>query len=349
MFKLKLGSVAAILLMTCLFAPVATAQSKKDKAQAAEPQPIPEEQKKIVAVLEPVGGANVTKMNRTLARATLEDFISRSREYRVVDRSYTDQVMAELGYQRDSGMVNESDAKNIGKQLGADFVAVSEILKEEGEAHLTVAIVNVETGIKNVRSGFLETDSNKAISEELEELASRLLGVERRRDIQNKQEAARAAQDAEMAKEAEKSAKRGATLGKVAGASGRFLGAVLGTALVGDPNVFKDDNAGRPSAAGAPNAPAPQYLSGVVRDTRIKYEVCLMQDNSYNQIVRVRFDAVGVGGAAIQWELDGAVNVESPGGYTSVDANSIRDVVLRIANPSYAVRLGRFLVKKVGY
>ena len=135
------------------------------------------QEKMSVAVLEPVGEGAVTAINKASARGTLEDFLSRSSSYKVLDRAHTDKVFIELGYQRNSGMVSDSDAKKIGVQLGADAVCVSEIIKEEGEANVTVSIINVETGEKSTRNGFIEEDSNRAINDLIVTLASRLTAV----------------------------------------------------------------------------------------------------------------------------------------------------------------------------
>ncbi|MDR0498981.1 MAG: hypothetical protein LBH03_04520, partial [Holophagales bacterium] len=69
MFKHNLHNLlkapALLMALFCLFTPVAQAQSKKQKqADAAAKAPLPDDQKKVVAVLEPVGAANVTMMNK---------------------------------------------------------------------------------------------------------------------------------------------------------------------------------------------------------------------------------------------------------------------------------------------
>ncbi|MCL1894280.1 MAG: penicillin-binding protein activator LpoB [Holophagaceae bacterium] len=133
--------------------------------------------KKAVAVLEPAGNATVSNINKASARGTLEDFLSRSRDYKVVDRANTDKVFQELGFQRTSGMVSDDDVKKIGKMVGADSVCVSEILKEGGEANVTVSLIHVETGQKDTRSGFIEDDSSRAINDLIVNLASRLTDV----------------------------------------------------------------------------------------------------------------------------------------------------------------------------
>ncbi|MCL1907791.1 MAG: penicillin-binding protein activator LpoB [Holophagaceae bacterium] len=135
---------------------------------------VAQDQKLVVAVLEPSGNSTVTNMTKAAARGTMEDFLSRSNKYSVVDRGNTDKIFQELGFQRTSGMVSDENVKEIGKQLGADLVCVIEILKEGGEANVTASLINVVSGAKDTRSGFIEEDSNRAISDLLVNLASRL-------------------------------------------------------------------------------------------------------------------------------------------------------------------------------
>ncbi len=75
-----------------------------------------QQRKPVVAVMEPVAGSHsVTSLNRGQVRGAMEDFLTRSRGYRVVDRRRADQVFGELNLQRTSGMIDPNTAKEIGR------------------------------------------------------------------------------------------------------------------------------------------------------------------------------------------------------------------------------------------
>jgi hypothetical protein len=140
----------------------------------------PASQKKqmMVAVLEPSGDAG--RMNKSTLRGTIEQFVTNSKGYRVVDRARADQVFNELSMQRESAMIDPATAKAIGKHLGADLVCASEIIKEEGCANINVSLINVETGVVSASGSKLVVgDDPKAIADAATEIASAMLRVKK--------------------------------------------------------------------------------------------------------------------------------------------------------------------------
>jgi TolB-like protein len=132
----------------------------------------------VVAIMEPSGDAG--RMNKSTLRGTIEQFVTNSKGYRVVDRARADQVFGELSLQRENAMVDPATAKAIGKHLGADFVCASEIIKEEGYANINVSLINVETGVVSESGSRLVVgDDPKAIADAATEIASAMLRVKK--------------------------------------------------------------------------------------------------------------------------------------------------------------------------
>lgn len=131
----------------------------------------------VVAIMEPSGDAS--RMNKSTVRGTLEQYVTKSKEYTVVDRARADQVMGELALQRES-MIDPDTAKALGKQLGADFVCVSELIKEEGYTNINISLINAETGVVSASgSRLVAGDSPKAIADSTTEIASAMLRVKK--------------------------------------------------------------------------------------------------------------------------------------------------------------------------
>jgi len=132
----------------------------------------------VVAILEPSG--DVGRVNKSTLRGTLEEFITKSKAYRVVDRARADLVFGELSLQRGNTMIDPNTAKAIGKHLGADFVCASELIKEEGFTNIAISLINVETGVVSASgSRLVEGESPKAIADSAKEIASAMLGVKK--------------------------------------------------------------------------------------------------------------------------------------------------------------------------
>jgi len=140
--------------------------------------PAPQKKQMVVAIIEPSGDAG--RINKSTLRGALEEFVTKSKEYRVVDRARADQVFGELNLQRTSAMIEPNTAKAIGKQLGADFVCISELIKEEGYTNINISLINVETGVVSASgSRLVEGDDPKTIANSTKEIASAMLGVKK--------------------------------------------------------------------------------------------------------------------------------------------------------------------------
>jgi carbon monoxide dehydrogenase subunit G len=132
----------------------------------------------VVAILEPAGDAG--RMNKSTVRGTMEQFITKSKGYKVVDRARADQVFGELSLQRENAMIDINTAKAIGKHLGADFVCASELIKEEGYTNINISLINVETGVVAASgSRLIEGETPAIIAKATKEIASGMLGVKK--------------------------------------------------------------------------------------------------------------------------------------------------------------------------
>jgi len=321
MTNLKQAHIAIALALSCVFAPAALAQSKKG---AATPAP---EIKGKVAVMEPVGAANITQGNKRAVRGAISAYISRDGSgYEELDRSFMDKVREELGKQYESDMIDDSTAIEIGKQFGATHVAASEIFNEDGETILTIAIIDARSGKRNTGEDTFPTGNNQNLAERTRLLMSRLLGIPTDEQIKEKKEAEKQPK--------EKSSEGGGGFGKFMQGLGQGAGAVI--ALGG-------------GSGGSGRSVKP--LAGTVDDTAVRYEVSLVDDG---RSVRVRFDAKSVNTRynyiLVTWELDGAANIRGAGEQTTrIKVNTIEDVILSVSNSGQSVNFGRFLVKKVNY
>jgi len=137
-----------------------------------------EKKPQVVAILEPSG--DVGRMNKATLRGTIEQFVTKSRGYRVVDRARADQVFGELNLQRTSSMIDPDTAKEIGRHLGADFVCASELIKEEGYTNINISLINAETGVVSASgSRLVSGDDIKTIADAATEMVSAMLGAKK--------------------------------------------------------------------------------------------------------------------------------------------------------------------------
>jgi len=131
---------------------------------------------RLVAVLEPVGNDKVTSLIKLSVRGTMEEYITRSLEYKGVDRVRTNMILSEQNFQR-NGMVDHDRIKDIGGMLGADLVCASEVHNEEGHINITISLIDVKTGVlAGVRNKVMVGDDPMAIQDLVEKMASDLLG-----------------------------------------------------------------------------------------------------------------------------------------------------------------------------
>ena len=86
---------------------------------------------------------------------TISTRILRSGKFRFIDMTQVDAVRAQLEHQQESGMVDESTAVKIGRQIGAEFMMygnLSSIVKRSGNTQdvyykFTLKLMRLETGI----------------------------------------------------------------------------------------------------------------------------------------------------------------------------------------------------------
>lgn len=86
---------------------------------------------------------------------TIQSKLIHSGQFRFVDMSVVDRVRQQLGYQQNSGMVDQSTAVQTGRQIGAEFMLygnLSSIVKRDGSTKdvyykFTLKMLNIQTGI----------------------------------------------------------------------------------------------------------------------------------------------------------------------------------------------------------
>ena len=101
---------------------------------------------KKVAVLEPVcRDGSVNSFYSQMVRGEMESAISSTEEYQAFDRTALDKIMEEHKFQR-SGVVSDSNIKQLGVMAGVDYILVSEVSAFDGYLSVIVKILNVESG-----------------------------------------------------------------------------------------------------------------------------------------------------------------------------------------------------------
>ena len=86
---------------------------------------------------------------------TIQSKLINSGKFRFVDMSVVDRVRQQLEYQSDSGMVDQSTAAAMGRQIGAELMMYgnfSSIVKRDGRTKdvyykFTLKLLNIQTGI----------------------------------------------------------------------------------------------------------------------------------------------------------------------------------------------------------
>ena len=103
---------------------------------------------KKVALLEPLNGDKSVKLEaieKNMVRGELRKAIGYQDGYQAFARTDIDQLMKEYGFQN-SGLVSESQRKELGKMSGADYICVSTLTKSDKQFYLEACLINVETG-----------------------------------------------------------------------------------------------------------------------------------------------------------------------------------------------------------
>jgi hypothetical protein len=100
-----------------------------------------------VAVMEPVAleGSNpqVSAMDKTAVRSAISQYLSQ--KFREMDRARIDKVAEEHKFQQSKGLVDAKTMKEMGRGIGADFVCILELLREDSVFNVDVSIINIET------------------------------------------------------------------------------------------------------------------------------------------------------------------------------------------------------------
>ncbi|MCU5785193.1 penicillin-binding protein activator LpoB [Alloalcanivorax sp. C16-1] len=86
---------------------------------------------------------------------TIQSKLINSGKFRFVDMSVVDRVREQLEYQQDSGMVDQSTAAQMGRQVGAEFMLygnLSSIVKRDDSTKdvyykFTLKLLNIQSGI----------------------------------------------------------------------------------------------------------------------------------------------------------------------------------------------------------
>lgn len=101
--------------------------------------------KKTVAVLNPVcRDSSTAYIYFSIVRGSFETVASSTEGYEAYDRTALDQILNEQNFQR-SGIVNETQIRELGIIAGVDYVLVTEISADEGYLMVIAKILNVET------------------------------------------------------------------------------------------------------------------------------------------------------------------------------------------------------------
>lgn len=139
-------------------------------------------QNKKIALLEPregEGSTEISGMEKAMVRGELRKAIVNHTGYEAFTRADVDQLMKEQDFQR-TGLVDDSQVKQLGEMSGADYICISTLNKSNTEFYLEAYLINVETGgISNPASQYGELIGGK-LSNMLpvcQALAQELLGT----------------------------------------------------------------------------------------------------------------------------------------------------------------------------
>lgn len=107
-------------------------------------------------------------------REVLSEKLTKSSRFSPVERDLIDQVLKENEYQS-SGMVDESTASQIGKQLGADYVCISIIYKVGENFFVTAKLVSVSTALVKLQENGMTQNGDKDLFEVMGKISKALL------------------------------------------------------------------------------------------------------------------------------------------------------------------------------
>jgi curli biogenesis system outer membrane secretion channel CsgG len=145
-----------------------------------------QEHQRTVAVLEPTGNRTVTELQKRTVLGALEEYVTNSKQYGLVDRAATNKVLGEMGFQR-GGLVDGSSVKSLGKMMGADFVFVADLLREDGYFNANIRLIDATTGETSAASETIDKDGPMDVKKMIGDLAGRLLKVESPEQIRERE------------------------------------------------------------------------------------------------------------------------------------------------------------------
>lgn len=128
-----------------------------------------------VAVLDAVIPENMDKSVIVPVTDKIAEEIVKSKQYSVLDRANVEQVLREKEFQV-SGMVQDSDIKQAGKYLGADFVVVARVSLVEGTYFLSAKMINVESGAVFAQVSDQEEGKASVLIKIAERVGKKLIG-----------------------------------------------------------------------------------------------------------------------------------------------------------------------------
>ena len=132
---------------------------------------------KKIAVFDPTGVNNQSYTN--YVRGEIQKiFVNQKNKYdlpiyAVLEREQIDVVLKENKYQS-SGLVDEGEVRELGKQLGAELVCVSTIGKIDGDYYVSIRIINVETAV-TISAG---SGEGSKLKDATQDALNDLLGIE---------------------------------------------------------------------------------------------------------------------------------------------------------------------------
>jgi len=128
-----------------------------------------------VAIIEPTGNRDV-RNQIPLVRNQFIETITKTRGFKLLDRARTDQIVREHQFQRTSGLISTSEARELGKMLGVDWIFASELTMYDGELEINCQVLDIVTGqVVGAKVAQVSTITAKAIREESEDLMIELL------------------------------------------------------------------------------------------------------------------------------------------------------------------------------
>jgi len=128
-----------------------------------------------VAVLEPVGNRDV-KGHISLVRNQIVQSITGQRNFQLMDRARTDQILKEHDFQRNTGLISSGEARELGRMLGIDYIFTSEVNKHDNDLEINCQVLDIVTGrVVASGTGLVEEPTTKIIAESIQDMMEDVL------------------------------------------------------------------------------------------------------------------------------------------------------------------------------